>query len=249
MKEFLTNEELVPSETVDVKNLNKKVAKSAWNIAKEKSSIKMYLEKVEMYEEAFKKIEDATGISDIDELVRTFVDAEMQNYSLFNHVNDLSNEMEKLEQQINDIKFEIDKYKNQGSSNENQRKKQMRELEQRLEKTEEKAGEYEKKCEGNQLLLDSLKEGIETLFVRIGCTTEGETDSKTPIGINDSNMLYYMGLIEEKTNEIIHMYTNSQQSANLYNIQFTNTSAPPPLLPIGKKMDIELPSVPDREQP
>jgi len=29
-----------------------------------------------MYEEAFKKIEEATGISDIDELVHTFVEAE-----------------------------------------------------------------------------------------------------------------------------------------------------------------------------
>lgn len=206
----------------------------------------MYLEKVEMYEEAFKKIEEATGISDIDELVRTFVDAEMQNYSLFNHVNDLSNEMEKLEQQINDIKFEIDKYKNQGSSNENQRKKQMRELEQRLEKTDEKAGEYELKCDNNQILLDSLKEGIEALYIKIGNVPEENVQN---LSINDSNMLYYMGLIEEKTNEIIHMYTNVQQTANLYNVQFTNTSAPPPLLPIGKKMDIELPSVPDREQP
>lgn len=50
-----------------------------------------------MYEEAFKKIEEATGISDIDELVRTFVEAEKNNYSLFNYVNELSNEMEKLE--------------------------------------------------------------------------------------------------------------------------------------------------------
>jgi hypothetical protein len=35
----------------------------------------------------------ATGISKIDELVNTFIDAEDQNFSLFNYVNELNNEV------------------------------------------------------------------------------------------------------------------------------------------------------------
>jgi len=51
--------------------------------------------------------------------------------------------MEKLEQQISDIKSEIEKYKGQGMSSDNQRKKLMGQLEQRLEKTEQRANKYE----------------------------------------------------------------------------------------------------------
>ena len=37
----------------------------------------------EVYEEAFAKMQAATGISDIDELVENFINAEDQNFSLF----------------------------------------------------------------------------------------------------------------------------------------------------------------------
>jgi hypothetical protein len=71
------------------------------------------MEKVKSYEEAFAKIQRATGISDIDNLVQTFVNAENHNFTLFNHVNDLTNELEKLEESITDVQKEIEKYKGQ----------------------------------------------------------------------------------------------------------------------------------------
>ena len=54
---------------------------------------------VQSYEEAFAKIQAATGISDIDELVTTFINAEDQNFALFNYVNELNSECKKLEEQ------------------------------------------------------------------------------------------------------------------------------------------------------
>ena len=45
-------------------------------------------EKVQMYTQAFGKIEQATGIENIDDLVNTFIAAEDQNYTLFNYVNE-----------------------------------------------------------------------------------------------------------------------------------------------------------------
>lgn len=250
IKDFISQEESVEVpelvENNEVSSLNKKVAKSAWNIAKEKASVKLYLEKVEMYEEAFRKIEEATGISDIDELVKTFVEAEMQNYSLFNTVNDLAGEMEKLEQQINDIKAEIDKYKNHGFSADNQRKKQMKELEQKLERTEKRAYEYESRYSTNQEMLDSLKEGIQELFERLGCTFESQSETIGNPGITDNNILQYMGKIEEKTNLVIEKYNNANLNNN-QNITFIN-SAPPPLLPTSNRISLDLPSVPDKDK-
>ena len=62
-----------------------------------------------MYTQAFEKIQQATGIEDIDQLVHTFITAEDQNYTLFNYVNDVNGEIEKLEDQITAIKMETDK--------------------------------------------------------------------------------------------------------------------------------------------
>jgi len=87
------------------------------------------LEKVQSYGEAFAKIQQATGITDIDELVTTFINAEDENFRLFNYVNELNQEIEKLEEQISDIKNEIEKYKGQGVNTDNQRKKILKDLE------------------------------------------------------------------------------------------------------------------------
>ena len=140
------------------------------------------MEKVQSYEEAFAKIQAATGISDIDELVTapaprpraplapvsrsslaprparrprapprptpldrgaqvtTFINAEDQNFALFNYVNELNGECEKLEEQIADIRSEIEKYKGQGLNTDNQRKKILKDLEERLARTEVSEG-------------------------------------------------------------------------------------------------------------
>jgi hypothetical protein len=55
--------------------------------------------------------QDATGIEDIDQLVNTFLAAEDQNYTLFNYVNEVNQEIEKLEDQINIMRGEINKYR------------------------------------------------------------------------------------------------------------------------------------------
>ena len=52
----------------------------------------------------------ATKITDIDQLVQTFINAEDQNFSLFNYANDLSSEIENLEDGITKIRNEIKKY-------------------------------------------------------------------------------------------------------------------------------------------
>lgn len=53
-------------------------------------------EKLHYYEEAFQKVQEATGINDIDELVTKLLEAEEKNFSLFNYVNELNNEIEQV---------------------------------------------------------------------------------------------------------------------------------------------------------
>ena len=65
--------------------------------------------KVKSYEEAFAKIEDATGLSNVEDVVTKFLEAEDKNFSLFNYVNELNSEIERLELMIGETKGEIEK--------------------------------------------------------------------------------------------------------------------------------------------
>merc|ERR1719295_2087958 len=107
MKDFLINKDrenmndaVVTSVLEQEQNLRKKLSKGAWQIVKDKAHIHMAQEKVKGYRDSFDKISTATAIHDIDLLVTTFIAAEQQNFKLFNQVNKLSNEMERVEEQI-----------------------------------------------------------------------------------------------------------------------------------------------------
>jgi len=193
--------------------LKKKVLRGNWGIAKDKASIHASMEKVQSYEEAFAKIQAATGISDIDELVTTFINAEDQNFALFNYVNELNSECEKLEEQIADIKSEIEKYKGQGLNTDNQRKKILKDLEERLQKTEAKAEQYEKKYEAAMKTVNALKVGIQSIFNKIGCNTPANQEMLGNEGVTESNMMQYLGIIEQRTNEILQLYASTQAQA------------------------------------
>jgi len=67
----------------------------------------MYVRNVEVIEHAFNQIEKATGISNIDEIVTTFIKAEEQNYSLFNYVNMLNSDIDMIEEQNKQIGEQI----------------------------------------------------------------------------------------------------------------------------------------------
>jgi len=193
--------------------LKKKVLRGNWGIAKDKASIHASMEKVQSYEEAFAKIQAATGISDIDELVTTFINAEDQNFALFNYVNELNSECEKLEEQIADIKSEIEKYKGQGLNTDNQRKKILKDLEERLQRTEAKAEQYEKKYEAAMKTVNALKVGIQSIFNKIGCNTPANLEMLGNEGVTESNMMQYLGIIEQRTNEILQLYASTQAQA------------------------------------
>lgn len=191
-------------------SLKKKVLRGNWGIAKDKASIHASMEKVQSYEEAFAKIQAATGISDIDELVTTFINAEDQNFALFNYVNELNGECEKLEEQISDIKAEIEKYKGQGLNTDNQRKKILKDLEDRLARTEMKAEQYEKKYDAAMKTVNALKVGIQSIFTKIGCNTPANMEMLGNEGVTEANMMQYLGIIEQRTNEILQLYAATQ---------------------------------------
>mmetsp|Transcript_72323 Transcript_72323/g.205687 ORF Transcript_72323/g.205687 Transcript_72323/m.205687 type:complete len:564 (-) Transcript_72323:150-1841(-) len=188
--------------------LKKKVNKGAWGIAKDKADVQVSMERVQNFEEAFNKIKAATGITDIEELVRTFIKNEDQNFSLFNYVNEQTNEIEKLEEQIQQLKEEEQKYAQESGDDVNQHKQILKELEVKLQSTETMVEKYELKCQDTQKTIESLKKGIQSMFTKVECGTETMLTDST---VTEANILQYLGLIEQRCNEVLQQYAAYQQ--------------------------------------
>ncbi|KAJ8609533.1 hypothetical protein CTAYLR_006021 [Chrysophaeum taylorii] len=174
-------------------------------VSKEKQELQVGEERVQNFEEAFNRIKQATGITQIDELVRVFIKNEDQNFSLFNYVNEQTNEIEKLEEQLQQLRDEEQKYTQESGDDVNQHKLILQELDAKLETINTQADKYEAKCQEYQNIIDNLKQAIASCFTKLECT-RSSSDLLADSTVTEANMLQHLAIIEEKCNEIIRQY-------------------------------------------
>jgi hypothetical protein len=144
----------------------------------------------------------ANSSQDIDELVQTFINAEDHNFALFNYVNDLSHETETLEEKVSVLRGEVTKYQGTGVEDDGQRKKVLAELEEKLVVSQDQTQAYEARAEKALEVINSLKGGVMSIFDKIGCASS-KTELLTTSGVNASNIMQYLGLVEERTTDLL----------------------------------------------
>mmetsp|Transcript_8636 Transcript_8636/g.14637 ORF Transcript_8636/g.14637 Transcript_8636/m.14637 type:complete len:572 (+) Transcript_8636:72-1787(+) len=190
-----------------------------WNQNAEKMDVLASYERVQNFEEAFNKIKAATGITDIDELVKTFIKNEDHNFSLFNYVNEQNNEIEKLDEQIQNLREEERKFAHESGEDVHQHKQILKELEAKLQNSESMAEKYEIRCQDLQRIIESLKRGIQSIYDKI----EVDEDSFVDPTVTESNMVYYLGVVEQQANSILKSYAEIRQAL----LQPTQTAPQP----------------------
>ena len=95
-----------------------------------------------------------------------------------------------------------------------QRQTILTSLEERQKKAGTQAEENHHKHQGVMKIIDQLRAGIDSLFHKINCDRSSIDDMLgAQAGMTDQNMLQYLGIIEERTNQLllIHYYLMSQQ--------------------------------------
>jgi len=164
-------------------------------------------ETIESYEAAFQTIKEATGIEDIDLLVSKFIEVEDKNFALFNYVNELNNEIELLQEQINENQAEIEKFKSEEVEMASQRKALLKDLEDSLSSSTEQADQYDTQYKQSKKILEQLKSGVDSLFNKTNCDRSAITDMLGGAsGVTDANMMQFLGLIEQRTNELLQVH-------------------------------------------
>ena len=139
--------------------------------------------------------------------------AEDRNFSLFNYVNELHQEQEKLEEQTSELRSELERYRGQGMSSDQTRKKAiLKELEAKVANTAQKADSYESRATAALRTVNAIKAGISSIFTKIGCNAQATRDLLGEEGITEGNLMQYLGVIEQRTNEILALYAATQVS-------------------------------------
>jgi len=180
--------------------------KSGFDTAKSQVAVTSHQDQIITYEEAFSKIQAATGICDIDDLVQNFINAEDQNFTLFKYNNELTADTEKLEQNIADYKEEYIQLSGSGTKKEDTDKVKMLEmLEEKWSDIDKKAVLYNDKYQDANQSLMHIRSGIESIFRRIGCSPD-DLPSGTGNTISEVNMIAFLAAIEHRTNNLLKLY-------------------------------------------
>lgn len=209
MKEFMRSKVKTATDTTESKDdekHRKKVAKNAWDTAASLATVSASQEKAASYEEAFARIQAATGICDLEELVVSFISAEDQNFSLYEFNNQLVAESEKLEQQILDYKEEYVQLSGSSSKKEDTEKVKILEtLEEKWNAMDKKAIHCEVKYQESQQTLNHIRSGIEAIFRRAGCSPQ-DLPSGSGNTISEANMMHFLAAIEARTDDLLKAY-------------------------------------------
>ena len=121
-------------------------------------------EKLKSYEDVFREIIAATGISDVDELVKVFIENEEHNFSLFRYSNEQVAEIERLEVDIQSLREEEMKCKEENSDDMNgSRRDDLVKLQNEISMVDELTKAYESKCDRYQNILEEVKDEIKVI--------------------------------------------------------------------------------------
>jgi len=127
--------------------------------------------------------------------------------------NELSADIEKIDQQIADFKDEYIALSGSGTRKEDTDKvKILENLEEKWSDIDKKAVLYNDKYQDANQTLMHIRSGIESIFRRIGCSLD-DLPSGTGTTISEVNMITFLAAIEHRTNDLVKMHDQLRQEA------------------------------------
>ncbi|KAM4740151.1 coiled-coil domain-containing protein 114 [Anableps anableps] len=174
-------------------------------LADVKEPMKMSLEEqsTDNLKEVFEKLQAEMGEDNLEHLVTNFIQAKDRNFALLKFVNVQNSEAVKLTDQISKIKEEMEKFHHEGLQREQKHQSLLKDMEETLKETKSQAETFENQADILSKILDEIKTGVNNIFSEIGCDQSGVEDKLGFSSGISENIMTYLDVIEEKTNELL----------------------------------------------
>jgi phage-related tail protein len=152
------------------------------------------------YETAFAKVLAMTKCSNINELVKRFTQVEDQNFSLFNFVNEVNNQIETFVEEIAQLERQMAGYNRDVASEEESRRKDVQALDEKLKTAQHAVEVYTQQFETANRLMDSVAQGIDRIVSSLALPPSEAAGASVP---HEQRLMENMSKIEEKTGALL----------------------------------------------
>jgi chromosome segregation ATPase len=188
--------------------LKSRLSKWTTNNKEKKHLLDKYIKNVKIIEDAFEQIREQTGISSIDEIVTTFIKAEEQNYSLYNYVNILNNDIDTIEEQNKSIASEMKKNKERSALYEKEQGILIQELKDEIESVNANMSDKDKEMEELENKMSKIQSSVQKMVTKFqeskfrpAVTQPMNYDEDTVF--NNKNITLFLAELEEYISELI----------------------------------------------
>ncbi|OMJ77761.1 hypothetical protein SteCoe_22593 [Stentor coeruleus] len=209
-----------PIEGIEVSRMLKKILeKWSHNTKEKKRSLDSYTKHIKVVEDAFKQIQQATGISSIEEIVTAFIKSQEQNYEIYTYMNNLTSEIDTLEEYLRQTKGRIsmmEEFKTSGGKKSIEiREKLEKEYEKIEKKINSKKGKLENlraEMQGIMPMITKIIQIVDSMPVKLEMTQK--LDKSWLENFSEENIMSLLGYVEEFINSVLILLAFISSSEN-----------------------------------
>ncbi|XP_032377619.1 coiled-coil domain-containing protein 114 [Etheostoma spectabile] len=176
---------------------------------------------LEDFVDAIKKILTETKESDLDKLVRNFIQMEEQNYTFWEFVNYQQNEAETIQSQISQLCSEREIFTAEEQRQQEQHQGLQMKISIKQEAIEQQLAVYQQHVEFFEKLLDQLKEGVKSLCQISNDSAVNCDQLGSAVGVQDENIVEYLRRAENRVNELLTLqsFLHFQENLDQWDIE------------------------------
>mmetsp|Transcript_65171 Transcript_65171/g.157755 ORF Transcript_65171/g.157755 Transcript_65171/m.157755 type:complete len:597 (+) Transcript_65171:202-1992(+) len=195
--------------------------------------------KIDVYEQAFRKIKEATGVSDVNEVIQKIVSQEDQQNSLMELTRENQARIEGLNEEKTRLKAQVEEIKYTGTGGRTGARKMVDMYEEKLTVSSTKLERAKDKYERLARILINVKAGIDHLCDKLESVREGP-----PLRMSDDTIVDVMYQCEQTLVQLLGGIKTAQRDTGM-----TFATEVPSSPPRALEVDGEAPTSPVAKSP
>lgn len=162
-------------------------------------------ERLAKLQNVFNQIMEKTGVTTLEQAVDRFIQGEAANFSAFQYVTELNNNIEQLQEKIAELDGKAEKTLQDFATAQAARERRIAKIKEEVESSEKILQAVEASSEASKQQLESLATPVEDLFGQIGCERAALGDTLGNDHVSRSNLKLFLSVIEQRTNQLMQL--------------------------------------------
>ncbi|OON23277.1 hypothetical protein X801_00821 [Opisthorchis viverrini] len=157
-----------------------------------------------------------TGKEDVSEMVKVYLVNEDQNFTTFNYVTEVNNQIEDLKAELERIRRDTDECQSNREEQQRQKHQIMHKYEVQMNSDKEASDAAELRTAQIRKILDQVKSQVKHLAQKLGCDTSKIVEMMGGDGaeVTERNLMLYISVLEQRVDELLSVkcYNSSKVS-------------------------------------